>query len=74
MTPAIFPKPFMKLSELKELGLPEELLMRAYRDKTQTFAAKMNPAAVRSPIVFETAGLLEWWNRQVSACVKGMPR
>ena len=31
-------------------------------------------AAVRSPIVFETAGLLEWWNRQVSACVKGMPR
>ena len=42
MTPAIFPKPFMKLSELKELGLPEEMLMRAYRDKTQTFAAKIS--------------------------------
>lgn len=74
VTADTFPKPFMKLSELMRMGLPEELLLRAYRDKTQTFATRVNPAAGRSHIVFETAGLAEWWNRQVSACVKGMPR
>ena len=39
-----FPKPIMRMSELVNMGFPEEYLLRAYRDKNQTFASKINPA------------------------------
>ena len=69
-----FPKPIMRMSELMEMGFPEECLLRAYRDKNQTFASKINPAKSNSPIIFDTAGLEKWWSRQISAQVRAMPR
>ena len=69
-----FPKPIMRMSELMEMGFPEECLLRAYRDKNQTFASKINPAKSNSPIIFVTAGLEKWWSRQISTQVKAMMR
>lgn len=69
-----FPKPIMKTAELVKMGFPEELLRRAYGDKNQTFASKINPAHANSPIVFDTHGFGIWWKNQVSAQVKAMPR
>lgn len=69
-----FPKPIMRMSELMEMGFPEECLLRAYRDKNQTFASKINPAKSNSPIIFDTAGLEKWWIRQISTQVKAMMR
>lgn len=69
-----FPKPIMRFSELLEMGFPEELLRRAYGDKNQTFATKINPAHKRSPIVFDTTGFAVWWKNQIDAQVRSMPR
>ena len=69
-----FPKPIMRMSELMEMGFPEECLLRAYRDKNQTFASKINPAKSNSPIIFDTAGLEKRWSRQISTQVKAMMR
>ena len=62
------------MSELIKMGFPEELLRRAYGDRTQTFASKMNPAHPNSPIIFDTEGFGKWWDRQIKAQVQGMPR
>lgn len=51
-----YPKPVMRLSELKKMGFPEQWLMMAYRRRNQTFAWKMS-AKENSPIVFDTEGL-----------------
>lgn len=69
-----FPRAFMRSSELQKLGLPEELLQRAYADKNQGFAMKINPIKANSPLVFETQGLAEWLSRQIDAQVRGMER
>lgn len=69
-----FPKPIMKMSELVKMGFPETYLKRAYGDKNQTFASKMNPALERSPIIFDTAGFKVWWEKQIQAQVRTMPR
>lgn len=69
-----FPKPIMRMSELMEMGFPEECLLRAYRDRNQNFASKINPAKKNSPIIFDTEGLEKWWSRQISAQVRAMPR
>lgn len=69
-----FPKPVMKKSELMKMGFPETLLDKAYGDKNQTFATKMNPALARSHIIFDTAGFKIWWEKQIQAQVKAMPR
>lgn len=55
-----YPKPIMKLSELKEMGFPEEYLMRIFRTKGQTIARQINPAVRNSPIFFDTEGLEHW--------------
>lgn len=69
-----FPKPIMKMGELMEMGFPEEMLRRAYGDRNQNFAAKMNPAKSNSPIVYDTEGFGAWWNNQIKTQVKGMNR
>ena len=69
-----FPKPIMKMSELQKMGFPESYLKRAYGDKNQTFATKMNPALTKSPIIFDTAGFKIWWEKQIEAQVRSMPR
>ncbi len=61
-----FAKQFMRRSELIEMGFPEEMLDRAYGDAKQTFAVKMNPTKPNSPIIYDTTGLVKWWNRQVA--------
>ena len=69
-----FPKPFMRASELKKMGIPEELILRAYGDKNQKFAMKINPAKQNSPLVVETEGFAEWMARQIDAQTKGLER
>ena len=69
-----FPKPFMRASELKKMGIPEELILRAYGDKNQKFAMKINPAKRNSPLLLDTAGFAEWLARQIDAQVTGMER
>lgn len=69
-----FPKPIMRASELVSMGFPEEYLQVAYRDRNQTFASKINPTKKNSPIIYDTAGLSEWWKRQIQAQVRSMPR
>lgn len=59
-----FPKRFMRKQELENMGLPEVMLLRAYREKGQTFARKADPLKTNSPIVFDTEGLGEWWEKQ----------
>lgn len=69
-----FPRPFMRASELKKMGIPEELIARAYGDRNQKFVMKINPAKKNSPIIVETAGFAEWMERQIAAQTKGMER
>lgn len=69
-----FPKPIMKVSELIKMGFPEEYLMRAYGDRNQTFASKMNPAKSNSPILFDTDGFKAYWMKQIDAQAKARPR
>lgn len=61
-----YPKPIMRKTELmKQLGFPEELLDRAYRQKGQDFAQKINPAKRGSPIIFDTAKFEKWRMEQL---------
>ena len=60
-----YPKKVMKKTELIELGFPEEMLLRASREKGQTFAFKMNPLAKNSPLLFDTTGFERWRLQQV---------
>ena len=69
-----FPKPFMRASELIKMGIPSELIERAYGDKNQKFCMKINPAKRNSPLLLDTAGFAEWMARQIDAQVKGMER
>lgn len=62
-----YPKPIMKLSELMELGFPEDMLLNAYRFKGQRFAQKMTPGKKRSPIIFETEQFEKWRMQQLIA-------
>lgn len=59
-----FPKPVMRMTALiRDMGFPEEYLMRIYRTKGQTIARKINPTKERSAIIFDTKGLEDWWNK-----------
>ena len=45
-------------------GYPETLLDRAYHDRGQRFAFKMNPLKKNSPILFEVEGFEKWVQKQ----------
>lgn len=62
-----YPKKVMRISELRAMGFPEELLLRAFRSKGQTFANKVNPFKSNSPIVFDVEGFEKWRLSQVRA-------
>ena len=55
-----YPKPMMRLKELMAMGIPESMLMNAYREKGQNFAQKIDPKRSNSPIVFDTAEFDKW--------------
>lgn len=59
-----YPKRVMRISELKEMGFPEETLLCAYRQRGQTFAWKINATKRNSPIVFDTVGFEKWRQQQ----------
>lgn len=69
-----FEKRFMRMSELKSMGLPGELLDRAYRDPHQKMAMKLNPNKSNSPIIFDTEELGRWWDRQITIQQSAMRR
>lgn len=55
-----YPKPMMRLKELMAMGIPESMLMNAYREVGQNFAQKIDPKRSNSPIVFDTAEFDKW--------------
>lgn len=55
-----YPKPMMRLKELMAMGIPESMLMNAYREKGQNFAQKIDSKRSNSPIVFDTAEFDKW--------------
>lgn len=55
-----YPKPMMRLKELMAMGIPESMLMNAYREKGQNFAQKIDPKRSNSPIVFDTEEFDKW--------------
>ena len=69
-----FPKPIMRTSELIKMGFPEEFLRRAYGDKNQRFATKLDPMKSNSPIIYDTEGLWIWWQKQIELQTKTMQR
>ena len=69
-----YPKPFMRLTELKSMGIPEQMLLDAYREKGQQFAQKINPAKKTSPILFDTAGFEKWRMERLTVENKSIPR
>lgn len=69
-----YPKPIMKLSELKKMGFSEEYLMYAYRSRNNNFASKNNPTKINSSIFFDTAGFEAWRQKDIRAQVQAMPR
>jgi len=62
-----YPKPIMRLSELKKIGFPEALLRKAVREPGQTFATRTDPYRENSPIVFDTEGFEVWRKKQARA-------
>lgn len=55
-----YPKPVMKATELEKMGFPREFLLYAFRRRGQTYAWKMNPTKINSPIVFDTGAFEKW--------------
>ena len=53
----VYPKPIMRLKQLKEMGIPEAALMRIYRTRGQKVAKKISPGKRNSPLIFDTAEL-----------------
>lgn len=59
-----YPKPVMKLSELKKMGFPEEWLLQTYRMQGRRGIAWKMGMAENSPIVFDTEELEKWRKAQ----------
>lgn len=69
-----YPKPVMRMSELKKMGFPEEYLKRVYRMQKQRIAWKMNPLKNTSPIVFDTEELEKFRIAEIKMQVTSMPK
>lgn len=50
-----YPKQLMKQKELIKIGFPKEFLDRAYRNGGIAF--RINPAAINSPLIYDTQAL-----------------
>ncbi len=55
-----YPKPVMRMSELRKMVFPETFLMQAYSNKNQNFAWKLDMAKSNSPILFDTEGFEQY--------------
>lgn len=66
-----YPKPVMKATELEKMGFPRGFLISAYRRKGQTYAWKMNPTKINSPIVFDTEAFEKWRIRMMGGKDRG---
>lgn len=69
-----YPKPMMRLKELMAMGIPESMLMNAYRYPGQEFAQKIDPKQKNSPIVFDTEGFDKWRMKMLRAENKAIIR
>lgn len=56
-----------------KVSIPE-FLRRAYGDKNQRFATKLDPMKSNSPIIYDTEGLWIWWQKQIELQTKTMQR
>lgn len=69
-----YPSPVMRLTELMQLGFPEEFLLSAYRTKGQDFAQKISPTKRNSPIIFDTEKFEEYRMRKLITENRALPR
>ena len=69
-----YPSPVMRLTEMVQMGFPEEFLLIAYRTKGQDFAQKVNPTKRNSPIFFDTEKFEEYRMRKLTTENKALPR
>lgn len=67
-----YPKQIMSKPELERMGFPKALLQRAYRDKNQRFAQRVNPLNEKSTIIFDTTGFEEWRQQQIKMETRSM--
>ena len=61
-----YPKPVMKISELKEMGFTEDYLLYVYRNNKTAIAWKMNPTKRNSSILFDTEEFEKFRKMQAS--------
>ena len=60
-----YEKQVMSKKELMKMGFPEDVLLRASREKNQTFGWRQNPKHRTSQILFDTEGFETWRLPQV---------
>lgn len=63
-----YPKPVMKMSELKAMGFAESYLLYVFRRNDKAIAWKANPCSQNSPILFDTEEFEK--RRQLDAKIK----
>lgn len=69
-----YPEKMMRKAKLLEMGFPEELLDRAYREKGQTVAQKINPMKKNSAIVYDTVEFEKWRLKQIQTENRSLQR
>ena len=69
-----YPKKFMRMAELKKMGLPEEYLLRVYRTKNQKVATKTSPLKHGSALIFDTVELEKFRIEEIKMQVTSMPK
>ena len=69
-----YPKKFMRMAELKKMGLPEEYLLRVYRTKNQKVATKTSPLKHGSALIFDTVELEKFRIAEIKMQVTSMPK
>lgn len=67
-----YPKQIMSKPELERMGFPRAFLEKAYKDKSQDFAQKINPGKKTSTVIFETEGFERWRMQQLEMEKKSM--
>lgn len=69
-----YPKSFMGMSDLMEMGLSKQYLKRAIATPGQTFAFKLDPTKKTSPYIFDTQEFERWRVKDTVMQNKAMQR
>ena len=69
-----YPNKMMRKKELLDMGFPEELLDRAYREKGQTCAQKISPTKRNSAIIYDTVEFEKWRMKQIQTENRSLQR